>query len=115
MSLTSTRYLFSKITITLQKRSIELKNLFNYSLEALPLSETGDTLKKTPKSALPHKFEQDVESVSDLTIGCAILMDGMTLVWHIKTTKMTYSQFATVNFYPLAEIQVEFTLYLMFI
>ena len=43
-----------------------------------------------------HKLEQDVEPVSDLPIGCAILMDGMALVQQIKTTKMTYSQFATV-------------------
>ena len=67
-------------------------------MEALPLSlsEADGTLKKTPKSALLHKLEQDVEPVSDLPIGCAILMDGMALVRQIKTTKMTYSQFATV-------------------
>ena len=98
MSLTSTRDLFSKIEIISQKRSVDLKTLFNYPLEALPLSlsEADGTLKKTPKSALLHKLEQDVEPVSDLPIGCAILMDGMALVRQIKTTKMTYSQFATV-------------------
>ena len=98
MSLTSTRDLFSKIAIISQKRSVDLKTLFNYPLEALPLSlsEADGTLKKTPKSALLHKLEQDVEPVSDLPIGCAILMDGMALVRQIKTTKMTHSQFATV-------------------
>ena len=98
MSLTSTRDLFSKIAIISQKRSVYLKTLFNYPLEVLPLSlsEADGTLKKTPKSALLHKLEQDVEPVSDLPIGCAILMDGMALVRQIKTTKMTYSQFATV-------------------
>ena len=98
MSLTSTRDLFSKIEIISQKRSVDLKTLFNYPLEALPLSlsEADGTLKKSPKSALLHKLEQDVEPVSDLPIGCAILMDGMAHVQQIKTTKMTYSQFATV-------------------
>ena len=97
MSLTSTRDLFSKIEIISQKRSVDLKTLFNYPLEALPLSlsEADGTLKKSPKSALLHKLEQDVEPVSDLPIGCAILMDGIALVRQIETTEMTYSQFAT--------------------
>ena len=97
MSLTSTRDLFIKIAIISQKRSVDLKTLFNYPLEALPLSlsEADGTLKKTPKSALLHKLEQDVEPVSDLPIGCAILMDGIALVRQIETTEMTYSQFAT--------------------
>ena len=96
ISLTSTKDLFSKIAIISQKRSVDLKTLFNYPLEALPLSEADGTLKKTPKSALLHKLEQYFESVSDLPIGCAILTDGMALVRQIKTTKTTYSQFATV-------------------
>ena len=50
MSLTSTRDLFSKIAIISQKPSVDLKTLFNYPLEALPLSlsEADGTLKKTP-------------------------------------------------------------------
>ena len=43
-----------------------------------------------------HKLEQDVEPITDLPIGCAILMDGMALVRQIKTTEVLYSQFATV-------------------
>ena len=72
LSLTSTRDLFSKIAIISQKRSVDLKTLFNYPLEALPLSlsEADGTFKKSPKSALLHKVEQYVESVSDLPIGC---------------------------------------------
>ena len=38
MSLTSTGDLFSKIAIISQKRSVDLKTLFNYPLEALPIS-----------------------------------------------------------------------------
>ena len=121
LSLTSTRDLFSKIAIISQKRSVYLKTLFNYPLEVLPLSlsEADGTLKKTPKSALLHKLEQDVEPVSDLPIGCAILMDGMALVRQIKTTKMTHSQFATVllkNVLPIgrdsSRIDVVFDVYL---
>ena len=98
MPFTSTRYLFNKIAIISQKRSVDLKTFFNQPLEALPLSllEADCTLKKTPKSTLLHKLKQDVEPVSDLLIGCAILMDGMALFRQIKTTKMTYSKFATV-------------------
>ena len=68
-------------------------------MEALPLSlsEADGTLKKTPKSALLHNLEQDVEPVSDLPTGCAILMDGVALVWQIKSAKVTYSQFPTVS------------------
>ena len=57
MSLTSIRDFFSKITIISQKRSVDLKTLFNSPLEALPvsLSEADGTLKKTLKSALLHK------------------------------------------------------------
>ena len=41
-------------------------------MEALPLSlsEADGTFKKSPKSALLHKLEQDVEPVSDLPTGC---------------------------------------------
>ena len=54
MSLTSTRDFFSKITIILQKRSVDLKTLFNYPLEALPvsLSEADDTLKKNTQVSI---------------------------------------------------------------
>ena len=65
ISLKSSKNLFCKLTIIAQERLVNLKELFEYPLGPLPLAlaETDGTSKKSPKSALLHKLEGDVEPV----------------------------------------------------
>ena len=57
--------------------------------------ETDGTLKKSPKSALLHKLEGDVEPVLSIPGEYAFIVDGMACVRQMKTSKLTYNDFAT--------------------
>ena len=52
------------------------------------------TLKKTPKSALLHKLEADIRPVEDVPLNSAMVIDGMAVVRQIRTSKMTFEEFA---------------------
>ena len=82
ITLTATADLFSKIAIISQKRSIDLKFLFNCPLGPLPMSlaEAEGTLKKTPNSVLLHKLEKDVEPVTEYPRDSVYVLDGMAAV-----------------------------------
>ena len=109
MWLTSTRDLFSKVAIISQKRSVDHKTLFNYPLEALTLSlsEADGTFKKSPKSALLHKLEQDVEPVSDLPIGCfdvfGVYLDNS--IKDVERTRRSCGELKLQQIIPDAEIK----------
>ena len=95
--LKSTTDLFGKITIIAQKRSIDLKRLFQYPLGPLPLSLAAPdgTLKKSTKSVLLHKLEGKTEPVATIPADCALIVDGMACVRQMKTAKKTYSEFSS--------------------
>ena len=65
VSLKSGKELFARIALIAQKRSVNMRSLFNYPLGSLPLvlAEMDGTLKKTPKSVLLRKFEGMVQTV----------------------------------------------------
>ena len=96
MSIESSKDLFSKISLIAQSRNIKIRDLFAFPLGAVPLvfAEIEGTLKKTPKSALLHKLEADIPPVEDVPLNNAMIIDGMTLVRQIRTSKMTFEEFA---------------------
>ena len=51
-------------------------------------------MKKTPKSALLHKLEADIRPVEDVPLNSAMVIDGMAVVRQIRTSKMTFEEFA---------------------
>ena len=58
--LQASKYLFSKIAIIAQRRSVNLKTVFQYPLGPLPwaLSNSMGTLKKTTKSLLMQSWRK---------------------------------------------------------
>ena len=51
-------------------------------------------MKKTPKSALLHKLEADIRPVEDVPLNSTMVIDGMAVVRQIRTSKMTFEEFA---------------------
>ena len=76
----SSKYLFAKVAIIAQKRSVDLKRLLSYPLVHLPLSltEADGTLKKIAKSLL-FKVEGDLEPVEHIKKDHTLIVD---MVWH---------------------------------
>ena len=61
IKLVANRNLFVKLIIITQKRSIDLKEVFKYSLGPFPWALAGSVgdLKKTNKAALLHELEKN--------------------------------------------------------
>ena len=85
-----------KVSLIAQSRNIKVRDLFAFSLGAVPLVFAGidGTLKKIPKSVLLHKLEADIPSVEDVPLNGAMIIDGMTLVRQIRTSKITFEEFS---------------------
>ena len=96
VTLHASKDIFLKIAIIAQKRSVDLKLLFRYPLGPLPLSlaEPDGTLKKTVKSSLMHKFEEDLDPVTSIVGNFAFIADGMACIRQLKVLKSTYAEFA---------------------
>ena len=99
--------IFFKLAIIAQKRSVDLKLVFEYPLGPLPLSlaEPDGTLKKTVKSSLMHKFEQDLDPVTSVVGNYAFIADGMACIRQLKVLKSTYTEFA-VSFFKFNSLTV---------
>ena len=82
VSLKSGKELFARIAIIAQKRSVNMRSLFNYPLGSLPLAlgETDGTLNKTPKSILLCKLEGMGKTVEAFPIDYVLIIDGMAAV-----------------------------------
>ena len=82
VSLKSGKELFARIAIIAQKRSVNMRPLFNYPLESLPLAlaEMDGTLKKTSKSVLLHKPEGIDKTVEAFPKEYVLIIDGMAAV-----------------------------------
>ena len=109
VSIESSKDLFSKIAIIAQTRHVDLSELFCYLLGALPLAlaETDGSLKKTSKANLLHKLEGDTLPIQDMPSNSAVIIDGMAVVRQIKTSKITFEQFATNLLYYVLSIGKE--------
>ena len=96
MSIESSKDLFPKISLIAQSRNIKIRDLFAFPLGAVPFvfAEIDGTLKKTPKSALLHKLQADIPPVEDVPLNSAMIIVGMALVRQIKSSKITFEEFA---------------------
>ena len=70
ITLVANRNLFTKLTIIMQKLSIDLKEVFKYSLGPFPWALAGSAgyLKKTNKAALLHEFEKKTRSSRTIAV-----------------------------------------------
>lgn len=96
VTLHASKDIFFKLAIIAQKRSVDLKLLFRYPLGPMPLSlaEPDGILKKTVKSSLMHKFEEDLDPVTSIIGNYAFIADGMACICQLKALKSTYAEFA---------------------
>ena len=75
-------------------KSIDLKRLFAFPLVHLPLeiTEPDDTLRKTAKSLVIHKLEEDTEMANVRRVDHTLVVDGMACVTQSKTHDLSYQQ-----------------------
>ena len=60
----------------------------------MSLVEADGTPIKTPKSVLLHKFEKNLEPVTEYPRDSVYVVDGMAALQQVKRLKSTYSEFA---------------------
>ena len=90
------RNLFGQIAIIMQKRNIDLKEVFAYPIGPLPCSLAGvmGELRKTRKVALVHKIEKGIRPLEQLPQSHAAIIDGVVVVQTFKATGLTFDQLA---------------------
>ena len=96
VSLKSGKELFARIAIIAQKRSVNMRSLFNYPLGSLQLAlaEMDGTLKETPKSVLLRKLEGMGQTVEAFPTDYVLIIDRMAAVRQFKVASLTYKKFA---------------------
>ena len=74
--------LFAKLIIIMQKRSMDLKEVFKYSLGPFPWALAGcvSDLKKTNKATLLHELEKKLDPVEPLQSDYINVIDDMAFV-----------------------------------
>ena len=82
ISLQTSKDLFSKVAIISQKRTVDLKRLFAFPLVHLPFSiaEPHSTLKKTAKSLLIHKLEEDTGTANVVRVDHSLLVRSKLMI-----------------------------------
>ena len=88
--------LFGKIVLLLQKRSIDLEEVFMYPLGPIPYAVADDLglMLKTRKVELLFELEKDIIYVDKIPRHSCSVIDGMALVRKIKGTGLTFNQLA---------------------
>ena len=88
--------LFGKIALILQKRSIDLEEVFMYPLGPIPYALADDlgVMVKTRKLELLFELEKDIIYVDKIPRYSCSVIDGMALVRKIKGTGLTFNQLA---------------------
>ena len=73
-------------------KSIDLKRLFAFPLADLPLAiaEPDDTLRKTTKSLVIHKLEEDTEMFNVRRVDHTLVVVGVACVTQSKTHDLSY-------------------------
>ena len=81
ISLQTTKYLFAKILLVVQIRSLNMRVAFQFPLGPLPwsLAELLGSLKKPFKALLHHKLDVKVESLESLNGQHTLIADGMVV------------------------------------
>ena len=90
------RDLFAEITIIMQKRHVDLKEVLSFPLGTLPWPLDGiiGYLKKTNKTSLVHRIERNellLEHIPEQSTGT---FDGMAEVCSFKATGLSFGELA---------------------
>ena len=96
--------LFAKLIIIMQKRSMDLKEVFKYSLGPFPWALAGcvSDLKKTNKAALLHELEKKLDPVEPLQSDYIIVIDGMAFVKKLKVkSNVTFKEITEKLLYEI--------------
>ena len=83
--LQASKDIFAKIALVAQIRSLNLRQVFKFSL---------GTLKETSKAALLHKLEETVEPIVNVSGKYALIVDGMAFVQKGQVSNKTFGQLA---------------------
>ena len=83
--LQASKNIFAKIGLVAQIRSLNLRQVFKFSL---------GTLKETSKAALLHKLEETVEPIVKVSGKYALIVDGMAFVQQAQVSNKTFGQLA---------------------
>ena len=80
------RNLFAKLIIIMQKRSMDLKEVFKYSLGPFPWALAGSVgdLEKTNNTTLLHELEKKLDPVEPLQSDYIIVIDGIAFAKKLK-------------------------------
>ena len=98
------RNLFGQMTIIMQKRNVNLREVLSYLLGPLPWSLSGvaGELKKTNKAALLHKIENDAPALDVIPRNCVGIFNGMAEAQSYKAAGLTFGEFSDgLNYYDL--------------
>ena len=92
----ATRNLFGQISIIMQKRDLDLKEVFKYPLGPFPWALAGvmGDLKKTNKATLLHEVKKLTEPLDSLPEHYAAVFDGMAVVQKARASGLTFGELA---------------------
>ena len=90
----ASRNLFSTLCLIMEKRKLDLQDVFSYPLGPFPwsLADGMGGLKKTSKVSILHELEKGTEHWNDQLTHHVSLIDGMAILQKAKVTPMTYGQ-----------------------
>ena len=103
-SITADRNLFARLVIIAKSRDVDLRNLFQYELTAVPLSlsKLNGSLNRSPKSLLLTELEKNAEVLPDLPraeVSSTWIVDGMVVIQMVRGGKAkTFGELAQVLF-----------------
>jgi len=88
------RNLFARLLIAEKKRSMDLREMFEYSLGPVPWSliSADGSLCKTDKSKLLESLTKEIEPVEDVSPTSAIIIDGMAVLQSLKQVPETFQK-----------------------
>lgn len=95
------RDLFAGLLVVVQKSSMDLSEVFEYSLGPLPwfLASVDGSLGKTDKSKLLESLTKDVDPAEDVPPTSAIIVDDMAILQSLKPIPETFEELALTVFH----------------
>ena len=95
------RNLFARLLVVAQKRSVDLREVFEYSLGPLPwsLASADGSLGKTDKPKLMESLTKNIEPIEDVPATSAIIVDRMAVLQSLKQVPETFKELAFAVFH----------------
>ena len=80
----------------MQRRNVDLKEVFKHPLGPLPWSLSGivGELRKTNKVAILHHLEKDTTPLSHPPHNHTVIIDGMAAIQKARANGLTFQHFA---------------------